>query len=746
MTAGPNLRGPVFNRFVYETAISESAAKFSSVVTVAAKDPEGGPVRYAIVAGNDQEHFSIEESTGVIRVMQPLDRESIRRYSLTVRGEDQGGIAATATVDITITDVNDENPHFTDLPYSFRVIEGQAGAPVGRVHAQDDDRGANADIFYSVPDDSPFDIDVISGEIRTRKNLDFEGQSVHYVVVTAKDGGRDPRTATATVTVLVQDTADEIPTFPQSVYEATVPENVADYIVTTVRAEDKDSETSITYSIINGDLDKFTIDPKSGVVRTIRGLDYERERSFTLMIGTEEEKISGKAVPSSTCRIDITVEDRNDVAPRFTQTPRNNLIHVGNDIKRDEVIGRVRADDGDGTAPANIVTYQIEEENSSERASKYFSVDAKSGDISVVEDLTRELLEEYRLSIVAFDGGDPQLSNSVIVIIRVRQVVTVAPETGIGFAEVETTVEVNENVGDERVLHRLQLLQPSDGRTLPMSCDVASVKSQEGKIYPRQLFKANINSRNECELMHGEGALDREENDRYVVEIRLRTPSAFANPNRNTAEVTVVLKDENDNMPQFVFDNPIVKDQYLVSVLASTPENTRVFQVKAVDHDEGDFGRVSYHLVGDSEAKNYFSLNSQSGQVVTRQSLHDVALDQLPFELTILARDNPSGDERLSKTQRTSLIINVLRPGDGIVLTVADTPPAEMIKKQAQLVDVIQEQTGLIANIDQMLPAMVKYRNGTCCKPDSTGTDVYFHVTDPKSNEILSYDSDKVQR
>ena len=132
--------------------------------------------------------------------------------------------------------------------------------------------------------------------------------------------------------------------------------------------------------------------------------------------------------------------------------------------------------------------------------------------------------------------------------------------------------------------------------------------------------------------------------------------------------------------------------------------------------------------------------------MITRQALNSVDFNKLPFKLIILARDNPNGDEHLSKTQRTTLVINVLRPGDGIVLTVVDTPPAEMIKKQAQLVDVIQEQTGLIVNIDQMLPAMVKYRNGTCCKPELDGTDVYFHVTDPSSNEILGYDSEKVQR
>ena len=54
---------------------------------------------------------------------------------------------------------------------------------------------------------------------RTKSELDFERQPVHYVVVTAKDRGRDPRLSTATVTVLVQDTADEVPIFNTRTYQ-----------------------------------------------------------------------------------------------------------------------------------------------------------------------------------------------------------------------------------------------------------------------------------------------------------------------------------------------------------------------------------------------------------------------------------------------------------------------------------------------------------------------------------------------
>ena len=64
---------------------------------------------------------------------------------------------------------------------------------------------------FQVPSDSVFDIQNSTGEIRTRVELDFETQPIHYVVVTAVDDGEDvKKSSTATVTVVVQDTADEV--------------------------------------------------------------------------------------------------------------------------------------------------------------------------------------------------------------------------------------------------------------------------------------------------------------------------------------------------------------------------------------------------------------------------------------------------------------------------------------------------------------------------------------------------------
>ena len=91
-------------------------------------------------------------------------------------------------------------------------------------------------LFLQVENDPFFSIDEDLGEIRTRTALDFETQNVHYLTVIAKDKGETNQlSSSSTFTVFVQDTPDEVPTFPTRLYTATIPENTENAYVTTVQ-------------------------------------------------------------------------------------------------------------------------------------------------------------------------------------------------------------------------------------------------------------------------------------------------------------------------------------------------------------------------------------------------------------------------------------------------------------------------------------------------------------------------------
>jgi hypothetical protein len=49
-----------------------------------------------------------------------------------------------------------------------------------------------------------------------------------------------------------------------------------------------------------------------------------------------------------------------------------------------------------------------------------------------------------------------------------------------------------------------------------------------------------------------------------------------------------------------------------------------------------------------------------------------------------------------------SIQINLIRPGDGVVLTISELKPEVVNSKRNQLTDILQEQTGLVIEIDQV--------------------------------------------
>ena len=292
-------------------------------------------------------------------------------------------------------------------------------------------------------------------------------------------------------------------------------------------------------------------------------------------------------------------------------------------------------------------------------------------------------------------------------------------------------------------------LQPRDICCLIDRCEIVTAKDERGQNV-RGLFGGRLNSDQDCELFLSDGAVDRESNESFEVEVLLDTLSAYANPRKMRSKVLIRVVDLNDNAPQFVYDsavNNLVLDQYLTAIPDTTPIDQMIFTVKAEDADSGAFGDIEYSLTGDRLAKDYFAIDPRSGEVRNQRNFDGVADSDLPFELIVVARDNPEGRRSESNTQRTMLVVNLLRSGDGLVLTIISTPPEKVREKKAELVQLLQDQTNLAISVDRIAPSMRPfYENGTCCKVYNGDTDVYFHATDPNTNEILQHDDPKVLR
>jgi len=84
-------------------------------------------------------------------------------------------------------------------------------------------------------------------------------------------------TGEAEVQIRVTDTNDNAPYFRQRIYSAQVPENAEpSAVVIKVTADDRDEDSHLTYSVIDGNVgNAFQVVPDTGVIKVRASLDYE---------------------------------------------------------------------------------------------------------------------------------------------------------------------------------------------------------------------------------------------------------------------------------------------------------------------------------------------------------------------------------------------------------------------------------------------------------------------------------------
>ena len=131
----------------------------------------------------------------MLRVQKSLDYERVSQYSLVIQAEDSGDDTrySTATVSITVLDVNDNEPLFFDSPYYGFVRENMDILPVHvlNVSARDDDSHPFNQLSYSIREGNKdmFSMDPTTGEIKALMTLNREEVSEYILTVVATDSG-----------------------------------------------------------------------------------------------------------------------------------------------------------------------------------------------------------------------------------------------------------------------------------------------------------------------------------------------------------------------------------------------------------------------------------------------------------------------------------------------------------------------------------------------------------------------------
>ncbi|KAK9403597.1 cadherin-20 [Crotalus adamanteus] len=432
---------PKFLDGPYIASVPEMSPVGTSVIQVTATDADdptyGNSARvvYSVLQG--QPYFSVDSRTGLIRTaLMNMDREAKEYYEVIIQAKDMGGqlggLAGTTTVNISLSDVNDNPPRFPQKHYQMSVLESApVSSTVGRVLAKDLDEGINAEMKYSFVDgdgldvfDITTDLNYQAGIITVRKPLSFETKKSYTLKVEGANPHLEmrflnlgPFRDSTTVHISVED-VDEPPVFEPSFYFVEVPEDVD--IGTTIQminAKDPDViNNSIRYSIDrNSDPGRFFyVDITTGALMTARPLDREDISWHNIsVLGVETNN------PSQVGSVSVTIRvlDVNDNVPEF---PRFYEAFVCENAKVGQLIQTVSAVDQDDPQDGQHFYYSLAPETANNpNFTLRDNQDNTAWILTKRSGFRQHEQNTFYLPILIADNGRPVLSSTGTVTIHV---------------------------------------------------------------------------------------------------------------------------------------------------------------------------------------------------------------------------------------------------------------------------------------------------------------------------------------
>lgn len=250
----PEFRYPLFEAHVHEG----STGVVVNLTVDDRDDPATGAWRaiYSIISGDPMQSFEIQtnpdNNEGMLSVVKPLDYEATERHTLLIRVENEDplvpdaiyGASSTATVHVTVEDINEGPVFFPDPLIVTRMENIPVGSFVASLSATDPDTLQIQSIRYAVLRDPAgwLSVNPVKGTVNTSASLDRESPYVHddkyTALFIATDNGNPPATGTGTLIISLDDYNDNAPHVVPSV--ARVCEDAHDMNVAIVGGWDKD--------------------------------------------------------------------------------------------------------------------------------------------------------------------------------------------------------------------------------------------------------------------------------------------------------------------------------------------------------------------------------------------------------------------------------------------------------------------------------------------------------------------------
>ena len=610
-----NDNAPLFPSDIVNLAISESTVIGTSFQIKSASDLDTG--KFSV------QEYEIREQDGdfgldVVRKLDgsftvklvlnsPIDREMKDHYSVMVIAVDGGEPKKVGAVfiNITVSDVNDNSPQFTQQSYDVTVRENiTIGTTVLRVAAADADIGLNGRITYRFSQNQLdqrvnelFEMSPVSGEILLKNKLVYESGTYYKIIIEAADNGEQPHVTQALARVDVIDVGNNPPIMEinllspgnsriKNMSESASPGTFVAHINVIDKDTGRNGEVECAISDYKFELQRMA--GKGYKVVVADELDREKQDLHQILVSCHD---FGSPSLSTSAGFMVSLADENDCAPEFTQPFFTGTVPENHDNFR--TFAQIIAFDEDLDENGEV-RYYIDKQSTHFK----FVIDELSGSVRANQTFDRESTPEITFRVIARDRGIPSLSSMAIVKLTISD-----KNDNIPRVLQPTEFSVSENKNSDTLVQKLNASDLDEGQNAAVMFLMQEDYENEVPfvVFPDGVIKTNRQ-------------LDREQQSRYdftVVVLDKGSPRLSS-----SANVTVFVTDQNDNAPTLKFPKARNKT---VSVFSNIQIGNKVAQIEAEDLDEGLNSISSYEITSGND-ENLFIVDSKRGGIyLTRQ-------------------------------------------------------------------------------------------------------------------------------
>ncbi|XP_052895717.1 DE-cadherin-like [Anopheles moucheti] len=403
----------------YKPTLKEEQPPGTPVLRVTAADPDQGQtIEYSIATMPDgRKYFNIDKTTGQIASVHVFERDApirVREINITVRATDNGSpsLEGVCTIKVTILDINDNPPIFDKDVYEVSVTKDvPLNQSLANISAKDKDDGDNKRIKYEIvqenEDSSYFDIDESNGLLTLAKPIDRSpGKFYTFHVRAYNEGSMENKTQQTVVTVRVLDPNNNAPYFIKKPRNPVMlKETIEDYSKVLAEFEavsNVKDDNVVIFQIVDENINSaFLLEQinNTAYIKMRRKLDYETATNHTLVI-----RATNSLEAYTEVLLTIMIVDENDNGPVF-------VGEATGAIEEHKLPGtfvmRVHAQDVDGTAPNNIVSYRLADADK-----EYFQIGSQTGVITSMVKFDRKIKDAYTVTVTAKDMSPSVLLNN----------------------------------------------------------------------------------------------------------------------------------------------------------------------------------------------------------------------------------------------------------------------------------------------------------------------------------------------